>query len=124
LPNDTIYQKQFNVDDVIQRGLLFVADKLYGLSAERKYDDVYQFDSEVMIFELTDPNGPVLGRIYFDLFARPNKPVVPMGSCVNMRARSSALNRNQGVSLVIMNLTDPMMTMVQVSDGPWSCLDY
>ena len=60
------------LDNVLQRGLLYAAHRLYGITfKERKDLPVYQPD--VRVFEVFDADGSPLGLVYFDFFTRDNK---------------------------------------------------
>ncbi len=60
------------LDNVLQRGLFYLAHRLYGITfKERKDLPVYQKD--VRVFEVYDTTGKPLGLIYFDYFHRANK---------------------------------------------------
>src|SRR5256885_3849029 len=62
----------FEIDRVLQNGVFFAANKLYGITfKERKDIPVYQPD--VRIFEVFDLDGSPLALFYFDPFARSNK---------------------------------------------------
>jgi peptidyl-dipeptidase Dcp len=62
----------FELNRVLQDGVFFAANKLYGLTfKERKDIPVYQPD--VRVFEVFDRNGKSLALYYGDYFARSNK---------------------------------------------------
>jgi peptidyl-dipeptidase Dcp len=62
----------FELDRVLQDGVFYAANQLYGLTfKERKDLPVYQ--SDVRAFEVHDKDGSILGLIYFDYFKRDNK---------------------------------------------------
>jgi peptidyl-dipeptidase Dcp len=62
----------FELDQVLQKGVFFAANQLYGVTfVERNDLPVYQPD--VRVFEVRDADGSVLGLIYFDYFKRDNK---------------------------------------------------
>ncbi len=62
----------FELDDVLQNGVFFAANKLYGITfKERKDIPVYQPD--VRVFEVFDTDGTPLALFYADFFSRPNK---------------------------------------------------
>jgi peptidyl-dipeptidase Dcp len=70
---DAAQERQyFDLDRVLNDGVFFAANKLYGLTfKERKDIPVYQAD--VRVFEVTDANGKPLALFYADFFSRPNK---------------------------------------------------
>jgi peptidyl-dipeptidase Dcp len=62
----------FELNKVLNDGVFYAANKLYGLSFKRRRDiPVYQPD--VMVFEVFDQDGKSLGLMYFDYFKRDNK---------------------------------------------------
>ena len=62
----------FELDRVLQDGVFFAANKLYGMTfKERKDIPVYQPD--VRVFEVFDADGKSLALFYADYFKRDNK---------------------------------------------------
>ena len=62
----------FELNRVLQDGVFFMANKVYGLTfKERKDLPVYQED--VRVFEVVEEDGKVLGLFLFDPFARESK---------------------------------------------------
>jgi peptidyl-dipeptidase Dcp len=65
-------QPYFEMENVLQNGVFFAANKLYGLSfKERKDLPVYQAD--VRVFEVFDEGNKPLGLFVLDWYARDNK---------------------------------------------------
>jgi peptidyl-dipeptidase Dcp len=62
----------FVLDSVLQNGVFFAANRLYGLTFEERHDlPVYQPD--VRVFEVFDADGSSMGLWYCDYFKRDNK---------------------------------------------------
>jgi peptidyl-dipeptidase Dcp len=62
----------FELNRVLQDGVFFAANKLYGITFKERTDlPVYQPD--VRVFEVFDHDGSALGLMYFDYFKRDNK---------------------------------------------------
>ena len=62
----------FQLDRVLQDGVFYAANQLYGLTfKERK--DLPVYDPDVRAFEVHNEDGSLLGLIYFDYFKRDNK---------------------------------------------------
>jgi peptidyl-dipeptidase Dcp len=62
----------FELDTVLQKGVFFAANQLYGVTFhERKDIPVYQAD--VRVFEVREADGKPIGLMYFDYFKRDNK---------------------------------------------------
>ncbi|SFR92612.1 peptidyl-dipeptidase Dcp [Dyella sp. OK004] len=62
----------FELDNVLQNGVFYAANQLYGLTfKERKDIPVYQ--SDVRVFEVFDKDGTSMALFYCDYFKRDNK---------------------------------------------------
>ena len=62
----------FELNSVLQNGVFFAANKLYGLTfKERK--DIPTYHPDVRVFEVTDADGKPLALFYADYFKRDNK---------------------------------------------------
>ncbi len=70
--DDAQVKPYFELHRVLQDGVFYAANQLYGLTfQERKDIPVYQPD--VKVYEVFDANGKALALIYFDYFKRDNK---------------------------------------------------
>jgi peptidyl-dipeptidase Dcp len=70
--NEAEIKPYFELNRVLQDGVFYAANQLYGISfKERKDIPVYQAD--VRVFEVFDKDGSSLGLMYFDYFKRDNK---------------------------------------------------
>jgi peptidyl-dipeptidase Dcp len=70
--DDAEVKPYFQLDRVLQDGVFFAANQLYGLTfKERK--DLPVWDPDVRAFEVHNEDGSLLGLIYFDYFKRDNK---------------------------------------------------
>jgi peptidyl-dipeptidase Dcp len=71
LDSDEIKQ-YFELDNVLQNGVFFAANQLYGITFKERHDiPVYQRD--VRVFEVFDQDGTSLALFYADYFKRDNK---------------------------------------------------
>ncbi|MDQ1156388.1 peptidyl-dipeptidase Dcp [Sphingomonas sp. SORGH_AS 950] len=62
----------FEINKVLTDGVFYAAHELYGLTFKRRTDiPVYQPD--VMVYEVDEANGAMLGLMYFDYWKRDNK---------------------------------------------------
>ncbi|GGY32734.1 dipeptidyl carboxypeptidase II [Rhodanobacter panaciterrae] len=62
----------FELDNVLQNGVFYVANQLYGLTFKERHDiPVYQPD--VRVFEVFDKDGTSMALFYCDYFKRDNK---------------------------------------------------
>ncbi len=62
----------FEVNKVLENGVLYSASQLYGLKfSERK--DIPTWNPDMRVFQVNEENGKVLGLMYFDFWKRDNK---------------------------------------------------
>ena len=70
--DDSQIKPYFELDDVLQNGVFYAANQLYGLTfKERKDIPVYQPD--VRVFEVFDKDGKSIALFFCDYFKRDNK---------------------------------------------------
>ncbi len=70
--NDAEIKPYFEINNVLENGVFYAANQLYGISfKERKDIPVYQPD--VRVFEVSDADGKPLALFYCDYFKRDNK---------------------------------------------------
>ena len=70
--DDAQLKPYFEINNVLQNGVFYAANKLYCVTFKERYDiPVYQPD--VRVFDVYDKDGSVLGMMYFDYFKRDNK---------------------------------------------------
>jgi peptidyl-dipeptidase Dcp len=62
----------FQLDKVLEDGVFYAANKLYGLSFERR-TDLPVYHPDVWTYTVLDRDGSELGLFYFDPFQRPSK---------------------------------------------------
>ena len=62
----------FQLDKVLEDGVFFMANELYGLSFERR-SDIPTYHPDVWVYTVFDADGSELGLFYFDPFQRPSK---------------------------------------------------
>ena len=71
LDEDAVAQ-YFQLDKVLEDGVFYAANKLYGLSFKRR-TDLPTYHPDVWVYTLFDADGSELGLFYFDPFQRPSK---------------------------------------------------
>lgn len=71
LDNEAIKQ-YFVVDNVLEDGVFFAANKLYGLTFEKR-DDIPVYAEGVSVYTVFDADGTELALFYFDPFQRDSK---------------------------------------------------
>jgi peptidyl-dipeptidase Dcp len=70
--DDAQVKPYFELDNVLQNGVFYAANQLYGITFTERHDiPVYQPD--VRVFEVFDANGKHLALFYCDYFKRDNK---------------------------------------------------
>ena len=70
--DDEQVKPYFELNNVLQNGVFYAANQLYGLTFKERHDiPVYQAD--VRVFEVFDANGQHLALFYCDYFKRDNK---------------------------------------------------
>lgn len=70
--DENMLKSYFVLDSVLQNGVFYAANQLYGLSfKERKDLPVYQED--VRVFDVFDKDGQQLALLYTDFYKRPSK---------------------------------------------------
>jgi peptidyl-dipeptidase Dcp len=62
----------FQLDKVLEDGVFHMANKLYGLSFERR-SDIPTYHPDVWVYTVFEADGSELGLFYFDPFQRPSK---------------------------------------------------
>ncbi len=62
----------FQLDKVLEDGVFYMSEKLYGLTFERR-DDIPVYHPDVWVYTVFDADGSELGLFYFDPFQRPSK---------------------------------------------------
>ncbi len=62
----------FQLEKVLEDGVFYMANKLYGLSFERR-TDIPVYHEDVWVYTVIEEDGSELGLFYFDPFQRPSK---------------------------------------------------
>ena len=62
----------FELKTVLEKGVFFAAEKLYGITYEGR-TDIPTYHEDVLVYELFEENGDPLGLFYGDFFSRPSK---------------------------------------------------
>jgi peptidyl-dipeptidase Dcp len=102
LNNDEV-KPYFELNRVLRDGVLYAATQLYGITFhERK--DIPVYHPDVMVFEVRDKDGSVMGLMYFDYFKRDNKNG---GAWMSNMVGQSKLLGTKPVVYNVANLTKP-----------------
>ena len=70
--DDDKVMQYFQLDKVLEDGVFYAANKLYGLTFEKR-DDLPTYHPDVWVYTVKDRDGSELGLFYFDPFQRPSK---------------------------------------------------
>ena len=93
----------FELNNVLQKGVFFAAEKLYGITFQERTDlPVYQED--VRVFEVYDMTGATLALFIADFYARPSKRG---GAWMNAYISQSGLQGTQPIIANHLNITKP-----------------
>ena len=93
----------FELNNVLQNGVFFAANKLYGLTFKERHD-IPVYNPDVRTFEVFDVNGKPLALFYADYFKRDNKQG---GAWMDQFVDQSALTGNKPVVYNVANFTKP-----------------
>mgnify|MGYP000309537983 CR=1 FL=1 len=70
--DDDEVMQYFQLDKVLEDGVFYMAEKLYGLTFERR-TDLPVYHPDVWVYDVFEADGSQLGLFYFDPFQRPSK---------------------------------------------------
>ncbi|MGC1186341.1 MAG: M3 family metallopeptidase [Candidatus Acidiferrales bacterium] len=70
--DDAQVKPYFELNNVLQNGVFYAANQLYGLTFKERHD-IPVYDPDVRVFEVIDANGRPLALWYCDYFRRDNK---------------------------------------------------
>jgi len=93
----------FELNNVLQNGLFFAANRLYGLTFKERHD-IPVYHPDVRVFEVFDANGQPLALFYADYFKRDNKSG---GAWMDQWVDQSGLTRWKPVIYNVANFTKP-----------------
>ncbi|MCK5859946.1 MAG: M3 family metallopeptidase [Abyssibacter sp.] len=106
--DQTALKPYFEMQRVLEDGVFFMAEKLYGLRFERR-DHLPVYHPDTTVYEVFQDNGSALGIFIFDPFARDTKRG---GAWMNSYVRQSRLLGTRPVVANHLNITKP------AGDGP------
>jgi peptidyl-dipeptidase Dcp len=93
----------FQLENVLQNGVFFAANKLYGLTFKERHD-IPVYHPDVRVFEVFDSDGKALALFYADYFKRDNKQG---GAWMDLFVDQSALTGWKPVVFNVANFTKP-----------------
>jgi peptidyl-dipeptidase Dcp len=101
--DDAEVKQYFELDRVLQDGVFFAANQLYGITFKERHD-LPVYDPGVRVFEVFDADGTPLTLFYADYFARPNKTG---GAWCNFINNPSGLDNRKAILVNVANFTKP-----------------
>ncbi|MDQ6689184.1 MAG: peptidyl-dipeptidase Dcp [Gemmatimonadota bacterium] len=93
----------FELNNVLQNGVFFAANRLYGLTFKERHD-IPVYHPDVRVFEVFDPSGQPLALFYTDYFKRDNKQG---GAWMDQFVDQSSLTGWKPVVFNVANFTKP-----------------
>ncbi|MGA8231657.1 MAG: peptidyl-dipeptidase Dcp [Candidatus Acidiferrales bacterium] len=96
-------RQYFELDNVLQNGLFYEANQLYGLTF-KEHKDIPVYHPDVRVFEVFDADGKSMALWYCDYFKRDNKNG---GAWMDSLVEQSKLLGNQPVIYNVANLPKP-----------------
>jgi peptidyl-dipeptidase Dcp len=93
----------FELNSVLQNGVFYAANKLYGLTFKERHD-IPVYNPDVRTFEVFDADGSPLALFYFDYFKRDNKSG---GAWMDQFVDQSGLTGWRPVVYNVANFTKP-----------------
>ena len=93
----------FELNNVLQNGVFFAANRLYGLTFKERHD-IPVYHPDVRVFEVFDANGQPLALFYADYFKRDNKQG---GAWMDQFVDQSQLTGWKPVIFNVANFTKP-----------------
>jgi peptidyl-dipeptidase Dcp len=70
--DETQVKQYFELNRVLQHGVFYAANNLYGLTFKERHD-IPVYNPDVRVFEVFNPDGSSLALFYADYYSRPNK---------------------------------------------------
>jgi peptidyl-dipeptidase Dcp len=102
--NDDALKPYFELHKVLQDGVFYAANQLYGITFKPR-KDIPTYQPDVMVYEVFDKDGSPLGLMYFDYFKRDNKFG---GAWMSNFVGQSKLLGTKPVVYNVANFTKPM----------------
>ncbi len=98
--DESAVEPYFQLDRVLEDGIFFAANKLYGLNFEKR-GDLPVYHPDVSTYTVFDRDGSELGVFYFDPFQRPSKRG---GAWMSNFVDQSYLNKTKPVIYNVLNI--------------------
>ncbi len=91
------------MDNVLENGMFFAAEKLYGLKFKRR-TDLPTYHEDVRVYEISNEDGSLLSLVLVDPYARPSKRG---GAWMSSYVNQSELMGDKPVVALHLNVTKP-----------------
>jgi peptidyl-dipeptidase Dcp len=101
--DDAEVRPYFELDRVLEDGVFYAMNRLYGISFEERHD-LPVYHDEVRVFNVFDEDGSQLGLFYADYFARDSKRG---GAWMNSFVVQSHMKNQKPVIVNVLNITPP-----------------
>jgi peptidyl-dipeptidase Dcp len=101
--DDSEVRPYFEFDSVMENGVFYSAEKLFGITFEERHDIPVYHDS-VRVYEVFEEDGTPLGLMYSDMYSRSSKRG---GAWMNSYAIQSDLLGGQPVVGIHLNISQP-----------------
>ncbi|CAA0147931.1 M3 family metallopeptidase [Tenacibaculum maritimum] len=101
--NEEEVKPYFEVTTVLEKGVFYAANKLYGITFKKR-TDIPTYHPDVMVYELFEENGDQLGLFYGDFFARDSKRG---GAWMDALVKQSKLRKQKPVIYNVCNSSKP-----------------
>jgi len=96
-------KQYFELNRVLQDGVFFAANKMYGLTFKERHD-IPTYHPDMRVFEVFDADGSSLALFMFDPYARPNKNG---GAWEQVLNTPSGMDRRKPIIVNSLNFTKP-----------------
>src|SRR5437660_12505085 len=101
--DDAQVKPYFELDNVLQNGVFYAANQLYGITFKERHD-IPVYHPDVRVFEVFDKDGSSLALFYADYFQRPSKSG---GAWMNTFVDQDALKGTKPVVYNVANFQKP-----------------
>jgi peptidyl-dipeptidase Dcp len=101
--DDADVRPYFEIWNVLERGVFFAAERLYGLSF-RQRDDLPRYHPDIRVYDVVDRDGSALGLFIADYYARDSKQG---GAWMNAYVSQSRLHGTRPVIANQLNVPKP-----------------
>ena len=113
--DDNEVMQYFQLDKVLEDGVFYMSEKLYGLTFERR-TDLPTYHEDVWVYTVFEADGSELGLFYFDPFQRPSKRG---GAWMSNFVDQSYMNGTKPVIYNVLNIPKAADGEVQLVSFDW-----